>query len=183
MCQLQRHATGDELLPRDPSTHHNSTCTGLASPWGDGSPGTSGNGNLFTFSLYSEEQTEVKFSSNMHKTKIAKVEAVFQMVIALSSQATPGETELGQDKKLLLTGQVGHIYKSLDRTCGISRRAHHLPRPHPNVMTQGTTADTRTKRKNGECVYHGDHKARRADRKQTRGRTRLSTSAGGHHYT
>lgn len=122
----------------------------------------------------------------MHKTKIAKVEAVFQMVIALSSQATPGETELGQDKKLLLTGQVGRIYKSLDRTCGISRRAHHLPRPHPNVMTQGTTADTRTKRKNGECVYHGDHKARRADRKQTRGRTRLSrlsTGAGGHHYT
>lgn len=62
---------------RNPSTHHNSTCTGLAPHWGDGSPGTSGNGNLFTVLLYSEEQTEVKFSSNMHKTKIAKVDAVF----------------------------------------------------------------------------------------------------------
>lgn len=31
------------------------------------------------------------------------------MVTVLRSQATPGETELGQDKKLLLTGQVGRI--------------------------------------------------------------------------
>lgn len=29
------------------------------------------------------------------------------MVIALSSQATPGETELGKDQKLLLMGQEG----------------------------------------------------------------------------
>lgn len=47
--RVTRHR--DELLPKDPSSHHNSTCTGLAPHWGDGSPGTSGNGNLFIFLL------------------------------------------------------------------------------------------------------------------------------------
>lgn len=47
----ERQAPGDELLPRDPSTHYNSTLTGPAPHWGDGSPGTSGNGNLFIFLL------------------------------------------------------------------------------------------------------------------------------------